>query len=178
MSKQDAVFATNESVLSHHWEMREATTDAPIGEISRLLGKSGHVVILERVARGGGATRWHYCIAIWEVSEVIATMRPGSNVGFFFDDRIRRSLYSDDIGIEILDIATAAGEVWIGRETGPSREFKMDFGGVEESMSMITKFKTGEAVLYGAFPAFEDDRVNSIVFTPPDPDGVVRPQPV
>jgi hypothetical protein len=158
--------------------MTESANNVPLGEISTLLEQSGHVVILERVARGSGATRWHYCSTIQDVIDDIATMRAGSRAGLFFDDRIRRSGYSDEIGIDILDIAASAGEVWAGREMGVSREFKMDFGGVEESMNMIAEFKTGEVVLYGAFPTFDDDRINSIVFTPPDLDGIARPQPV
>jgi hypothetical protein len=108
----------------------------------------------------------------------MTTAREGSQVGLFFDDRIHRDFYADEIGIDILDIATAAGEVWAGREMGAGSEFKMDFGGVEESMKMIAEFRTGEVVLYGTFPSFQDDRSDTIIFTPPDADGVVRPQPV
>ena len=146
-------------------------------EVSNLLAKSGHVVILERIARGGGATRWHYCCTLSEVRDVVKSMRPGSQVGFFFDDRIRRRSFSEDIAAEILDIASAVGEVCIGRATGAGNEYTMDLVGVEEAMSVTTGLKTGEVVLFGAFPSIEDDHIHSITFIPPDLDGVIRPQP-
>ncbi len=90
------------------------------------------VIILERVARGGGATRWFYCRSMAEVVALLPSFRPGSRVGFYFDDRIRREPFSDEVGEQINAIATATGEVFLGRDRLGEPELEMDVYSPEE----------------------------------------------
>ena len=56
--------------------------------LTPLVASSGRVIVLERVARGAGATRWFYCRTIGDVEEVLPRFRPGSRVAFLLDDGI------------------------------------------------------------------------------------------
>ena len=134
--------------------------------------------MVERLARGGGATRWFACRSLKEIEQILPEFRSGSRVGFFFDDRIRRLRYSETLEQTIWAELADGGEVFLGREMPSSLELDvehLDLTDCEESLAHIPK---GEAVYLGAFPSFDDDGVSCVVFTPPDSDGIVRPQPV
>jgi hypothetical protein len=72
---------------SHSFRLavRTAVSATPIGDL--LSAKSG--VVLERIARGGGATNWYYCPKKSSLEVVESKFSPGSIVSFYFDDRIR-----------------------------------------------------------------------------------------
>jgi hypothetical protein len=149
-----------------------------IERLTPLLAASGGAVVLERVARGGGDTRWFYCRTMAEVVEVLPILRPGSRVGFFFDNRIRREPFSEEIRHQMIDIATTTGEVLLGRERPPGPELEMDFLGPVELPERMANVPVGEVVYFGVFPSTDDDDgVSAVSYIPPDEDGVVRPQP-
>jgi hypothetical protein len=149
-----------------------------IERLTPLVASVDGVIILERVARGGGATRWFYCRSMAEVVELLPSFRRGSRVGFYFDDRIRREPFSDEVGERINAIATATGEVFLGRERLGEPELEMDFFSPEELPRRLSGQPVDEVVYYGVFPKTEDDGDSALIYTPPDDDGVVRPQPV
>lgn len=145
--------------------------------LAPLVDSSDVFVILERVARGGGATRWFFCRGLDQLEPVLQEIRPGSRVGFFFDDRVRREPLSDEVRVEIFDIAATTGEVLCGRARSSGPEIDMEFLDATEVEEYLVGMKSGEVVYFGVFPAI-DDGPASVSFTPPDSDGVVRPQPV
>ncbi|HEX4434612.1 MAG TPA: hypothetical protein VH012_07275 [Acidimicrobiales bacterium] len=143
------------------------------------LAEAGHgAIVLERVARGAGATRWYFCQAITELAAILPDLRSGSRVGFFFDDRIRREPFSDQVEAEIFDIAATTGEVLMGTQRTEGPEVQMDFLAASEISEAVAGVRSGETVYYGVVPAIEDDGVTCIAFVPPDEDGTVNPQPV
>lgn len=143
-----------------------------------LVTRSACAVVVERVARGGGATRWFACQTLDDVRAVLPQLRPGGRVGFFFDDRIRRTTYSDTLEEEIWSRLSRDGELFLGRERPPSLELEIELLDLRDCSESLARVRNGEVVYLGAFPTFEDDGHACVVFTPPDPDGVVRPQPV
>jgi hypothetical protein len=52
-------------------------------------------VVLERIARGGGATKWYECADESRLPALISRFSPGSVVSFYFDGRIQSDVYSD-----------------------------------------------------------------------------------
>jgi hypothetical protein len=113
-----------------------------------------------------------------EVEEVLPALRPGSQVGFFFDDRIRREPFSKRVRQQMTDIVTATGEVLLGREPPPGPELEMDFLDHEELPERLANVPLNEVVYFGVFPAIDDDGESAVSYIPPDKDGKVRPQPV
>ena len=143
-----------------------------------LFESSSGCVVLERIARGAGSTQWLFCRSLADVETILPRLRPGSWVGFFFDDRIRQGSFGPEVEQEIWDIATSTGEVLVGVELSDGLEIDMHYSDPEDLSEYTASLWVGQTVYYGEFPFIEDDGVRSISFTPPDADGVVRPQPI
>jgi hypothetical protein len=109
---------------------------------------------------------------------VLPNLRPGSKVGFFFDDRIRRRPLCEKVEAEIRDLAMTTGEVVLGKQRTDGPELQIDFLEVSEISEALSEVRPGEILYYGVFPTIEDDGISCVAFIPPDPDGTVRPQPV
>jgi hypothetical protein len=147
--------------------------------LNPLVAASGQVIVLERVARGGGATRWFYCRTMGDVEEVLPWLRQGSRVTFLLDDRIiRRVPLCDDVEADIWELATTKGEVFVGTQRPSSLEIDMALLDSSELEEHLASVRSGDIVFYGAFPTTDDDGVSVVSFIPPDDDGVVRPRPV
>jgi hypothetical protein len=153
-------------------------TDRFIETIGPRLESAGEVFILEKLASGGGATRWFHCETVLEVRNVMTYLRPGSRVGFFFDDRIRRRVNSPESQQEAVDLAFLNRELFVGQKDSHANELHMYLAEPTEVYFELAKVPIGQSVFFAAFPAFDDDGLNSFTFTPPDADGVTRPNPV
>jgi hypothetical protein len=158
-------------------KMAHEAEERLLERLVHLINSSDGCVILERVARGGGATRWFYCRDLDQLEPVLQQLRPGSRVGFFFDDRVRREPLSDQVRVEMFDIAATTGEVLCGRARSSGPELQMDLLDSTEVEEYLVGVKPGEIIYFGVVPAIGDGPA-SVSFTPPDGDGVVRPQPV
>jgi len=66
----------------------------------------------------------------------------------------------------------------VGVELSDGLEIDMHYSDPEDLSEYTASLWVGQTVYYGEFPFIEDDGVRSISFTPPDADGVVRPQPI
>jgi hypothetical protein len=60
--------------------MGDDVTRELIERLTPLAASSNGVGVLEKVARGAGATRWFFCRTISEIEEVLPQLRPGSRV--------------------------------------------------------------------------------------------------
>lgn len=139
--------------------------------------RAASAVVLERLARGGGGSRWYYCPDEAHLVAVETRLRPGSLVSFYFDDRIQSGLYSSDIKAKVLTIPAKSGPL-IGPLNNDGIEIDMivdvDPGELEEYNSVLLSAKR---VFYGEFPGSDSDEFNSITLTLPDADGVTRKHP-
>jgi hypothetical protein len=134
-------------------------------------------VVLERVARGGGATNWFYVTSPGQLGELAARFRPGSSVSFYFDDRIKCTMVDDEFIDDVLDIVVADGEAVVGFLAGDGLELDVDFvAGLGDLTEMLGARGSGTVAFVGAFPA-RDDGVDAVTFDLPDADGVVRRHP-
>src|SRR6266478_9998763 len=81
------------------------------------LGATG-AVILERIARGAGATEWYYCLDRDHLQSVERQLSLGSAVSFFFDDRIQSDFYSTELRSRVERIVAETGEAVVGTLCG------------------------------------------------------------
>jgi Enolase C-terminal domain-like len=77
--------------------------------VEKLLG-SRPAVVLERIARGGGATRWYWLTTVDDLQGLCDKLSPGSVISFYFDERIKYTPLDDEVTVRILDIAAATGD--------------------------------------------------------------------
>jgi hypothetical protein len=143
-----------------------------------LIQSCGGALVLERVARGGGATRWFFCPTVAVIDEVVGRLRPGSRVGFFFGAGLRREPFSDEIEAAMWDLVAKTGEVVFGRSQPHDPELEVCLLDSVYFSEAVSGVPAGEVVFFGVFPVIAHDGVTCVAFTPPEVDGVARPQPV
>jgi hypothetical protein len=135
-------------------------------------------VVLERIAMGGGATRWYYCPDGAHLEAVEAQLRPGSVVSFYFDARIQSGHYSPEIKSNAERTIAETGEVIIGVLGEDSLLIDVQMlTGLDELTEFASTIGSTSRVFYGVFPARDNDGVRAVTVTLPDTDGVIRPHP-
>lgn len=136
------------------------------------------VVVLERIARGGGATRWYRCSEPKDLDTVIDLLSPGSVVSFYFDDRIEEAAALEDLQRRATEWITEAGEAVVARLGIGEVHLAADIVcGPNDLADFLTDVHPGDRFFVGAFPGRDNDGIGALTFTLPDPDGIVRPQP-
>ena len=89
--------------------------------VQGLLRERGGAVVLERIARGGGAARWFRCASASDLQSIAARLSPGSRVSFYFDARLPYSPYSAEVAREIFRVMEDEGEAVVGTLGGRDR---------------------------------------------------------
>jgi hypothetical protein len=141
------------------------------------LGKHD-AVVLERIARGGGATRWYYCNSNASLNGIAANLRPGSVVSFYFDQRIADDFLSTDVKDRAEGILNETGEVIIGMLSDDMIHLNMEIvTGIDELSEYFNGIAPASRLFYGVFPARDNDGISAITVTLPDSDGIVRGHP-
>ena len=137
-----------------------------------------NAVILERLARGGGATRWYFCTNEDALRDISARLSPGSLVSFYFDGRIKHEPYSAVARATIERIICEEREAVVGylQEAGPRIEVQI-VAGPAELDELAPNLIASSSVFYGAFPARDNDGVRAVTIVLPDEDGIVRRHP-
>jgi hypothetical protein len=78
-----------------------------------LLAK-GRAIVLERIACGGGETRWYFCRDKQSFDQIEAAFTPGSVVSFYFDERIHPLSASSTADSETEQIIAHDRELVVG----------------------------------------------------------------
>jgi hypothetical protein len=138
--------------------------------------REASAVVLERIARGGGETRWYLITTPADLSEVIELLRPGSAVSFYFDGRIAES---DPTSAKDEILAIAARDInAVVAAYGDEPELRVDFvSGAADLADFVAELCPDERFLFGPFPGRDNDGFAAVTLDLPDPDGVVRPHP-
>lgn len=145
--------------------------------VPHLLQKSA-AIALERLARGGGATRWYFVERPEQLTALANRLSPGSSISFYFDHRIAHGPFSSQVTAEILRVAADDGDAVVGQLGPNGLEIEMDFVAGRSDLDSASKlFGPGEHVFYGRFPARDNDSVNAVTIDLPDRDGVTRNHP-
>lgn len=175
--RRSGVESTPHRTVTQYRSVDDSCT-ALLQRLRPLIRSRAPIVVVERLARGGGASRWFACRSLKEIEQILPEFRSGSRVGFFFDDRIRREPYSETLEQTIWAELADGGDVFLGREMPSNFELDVQHLDLTDCEDTLAHIPSGEIVYLGAFPLFDDDGVSCVVFTPPDSVGVVRPQPV
>lgn len=145
--------------------------------VTALLRK-GRAIVLERIARGGGAVSWFVCSNEETLAEINDRFKPGSVVSFYFDDRIK-SCRAEDLPLDDIDtIIGRTGECVVGRIS--DNGIDIDACDVCSSSEVRTEFSNLHAdamMIYGPFPARDYSPGSAITFILPDDDGAFRAHP-
>jgi hypothetical protein len=154
--------------------VRATLLTTPINDL--LAQKSA--IILERIAMGGGATRWYYYSDNIRLEAIEAQLRPGSIVSFYFDDRFQSGFYSLEIKLDAERIIAEIGEVVVGVLAKDGLHIAVEMvTGPNELAEFASNTNSSSRVFYGAFPAQDNDGARAVTVTLPDIDGVVRRHP-
>jgi hypothetical protein len=154
--------------------IHDKITDGAIGVRVQTTG----AIVLERIAMGGGATRWYSCPDSNHLAALEAQLSPGSQVSFYFDGRIHVAPASPDAAGPMKRIIAETGDVVAGVLASDDLHLDMQvISGPTEVDEFIAAVGDSEHLFYGPFPSSDDDGVNAITMVLPDLDGVVRPHP-
>lgn len=148
--------------------------------VPRLLAASSRgAVVLERIAAGGGDTRWYWLRDAAHLRLFSATVRPGSEVQFYFDGRIKTGPCDPDVRREARLIAERDGEVVLGTVATDGIE-AVDASHLPDASDLDEYFESlspGALLIYGPYPSRDGDDEDAVTLAMPDIDGVVRPHP-
>jgi hypothetical protein len=164
------------STRSHSYSstVHAALLATPINE---LLARNS-ALILERIARGGGATNWFYCNDQIQLKTVEAELSPGSVVSFYFDGRFQNAIYSSELRTNLEKVFSESGNIVLGVLGEDGLHLKVAFADyLEELKAVLPEFNFGVRLYYGAFPGRDNDGIRAVTVILPDEDGIVRAHP-
>lgn len=161
------------------WQGR-VVIDSPVPRLLR----TRQAVVLERIARGGGATDWYHCPDHAHLDAITTELHPGSVVSFYFDDRIAHRLYTPWLHQQMLQLmrslrdAGETGEIVVGQLAADGLHIEVDFPSGPRDLEEFTRTLGADSQIYvGLFPGRDDDGVDAVTLTLPDLDGITRAHP-
>ena len=132
-------------------------------------------VVLERLPRGGGATRWFSCETAAELRSVFAVLRPASRVSFYFDGRISQCSYDARLAETVARLLVDQGEIVLGTMSADGVEIDVDFPStIHEVDAQLAAAGSPARVFVGQFPAADNNDRDAFTVLVPDADGSVR----
>lgn len=138
----------------------------------------GPAIVLERVARGGGATAWYYCKDADRLEALKRLLKPGSVVSFYFDSRLHVAPQPEDLEPLVVTVLEHELECVVGALRTHTIEFTIDFvSSVSEWSEFVGDAVPFKLLMAGPFPSRENDGVKAITLTLPDTDGTTRCHP-
>lgn len=154
--------------------VRSAIGKTPVVHLSQ----TSAAVVLERLARGGGATNWYYCRVPEDLTLIETHLSPGSVVSFYFDQRFQFRAVSASAMLEIQQIIDNTSDAVVGivypREVRLNAEVVV---GANDLKDFFSSIPAQSQLCYGAFPGRDNDGIRAVTLTLPDRDGVIRAHP-
>lgn len=140
--------------------------------------RHGEAVILERIARGGGATNWYYCRSPSEMPTIEALLHPGSVVSFYFDGRVQHSRNSPELMNALEDKIHKNGELVVGLLGKDRIRIEATIVvSLEDLAELVSAIDTASELFHGAFPGRDNDGRQAVTITLPDADGSLGSHP-
>lgn len=144
----------------------------------RELVAAREAVVLERIARGAGATNWYYCRSAEQLDVVIERLRPGSVVSFYFDGRVGKISDIASLARRVEDVVASSRECVVAALAVGESRLSVDFvNGLQDLSEFLEDHSSSSVFFAGEFPGRDNDGYNAVTFTVPDEDGVVRGHP-
>jgi hypothetical protein len=91
-----------------------------------LAAGGGIAIVLERIARGAGATRWYGLLGEEQFDALLESLSPGSRVSFYFDGRIAVARFGEDVAEDVLRVAADDHDAVLGVFTPDGREMVVE----------------------------------------------------
>jgi hypothetical protein len=143
----------------------------------RLTSRWQYVVVLERLARAAGATRWYCAQSEPELSRVIDELRGGSCVSFYFDDQLRVDLDDEAARQQMFEAVSPAREIVLGYPTEGQIHVDTELvTGPSELSEVLMHHPEGGVVLWGPWPS-RTGSSSTVSIDLVDEDGVLRMHP-
>ncbi len=148
------------------------------GVPDRCASNTSGAVVLERLTRAAGATRWYRVDELADLDRLASRLSPGSCVSFYFDERLAHRRYDPQVAQAILEVAAADGEAVVGAFATDGFEIDMDFIADSSELEQYARaLAPGSMVFFGRFPGRDSDGDRAITLDLPDGDGIVRAHP-
>lgn len=145
---------------------------------SRIESGWERVVVLERLARGGGATKWYLIRSREDVEPVFEMFRGGSCVSFYFADQLHAEVDTDDARQRMFDELSVEGELVAGYPSEFNPELDMEIiSGPGELGSYVVSHPEGQVIVWGRWPGKDNDGRDAITINLVDDDGIIRSHP-
>lgn len=150
-----------------------------VGRVRALLASDGgQLVVLERLARGGGATNWWCVHDALSFNAVWRQLRPGSAVSVYTSECVGELRYFEEGRTRAQRILGRIGEVCLGLKDADDLAIEMEFvAGPTELADFEALLGLESRVFVGEYPPRVDDGVTGVTFVVPDTDGVIRDHP-
>lgn len=156
---------------------------AVVLQLERHTGLSGRlampwdrIVVLERIARGGGNTRWYLAKDQHDVRRAFALLNPGSRVTFYFAGPLHVEPVSDTVIGEMFAAVGVTDEIVIAAPDSDPLALDAEFvwGPSELTEYLMQPHSSGD-VMWGPFPGV--DEPDAITVRLVDADGILRRHP-
>src|SRR5215469_7465121 len=123
------------------WQGR-TIVDSPVPRMLR----TRPAIVLERIARGAGATNWYRCADHTRLTALTAELQPGSVVSFYFDNRIANRRYTPETREQMLqlmqslrDVPGESGEIVVGYLAVDQLHITADYPSGPEDLDEFTQ---------------------------------------
>jgi hypothetical protein len=144
----------------------------------RLAVEWRQIVILERLARAGGATRWFFISSQPMLEDVFDVLSGGSSVSFYFLGHLHVEVDDDATRQAMFGEITRSGELVLGYPAQGNSQLEMAIiSGPSELTECLILHPEGSLVVWGDWPAREDDGNDAITVDLVDADGMQRLHP-
>lgn len=136
------------------------------------------VVILERLARSGGAAKWFLARCRSEIEQLFDALRGGSCVTFYFANYLHVETDNAAARQRMFEEITSHGELILGYPITGSVEFTVEIiSGPSELSEFLMLRPEGALAVWGSWPPRANDGQNGITANLVDADGILRPHP-
>lgn len=144
--------------------------------LTDLLDAGQPLVIFERLAHGGGASKWYRLTTAEDLHTAAAQMRPGSLIQVFQDETMSAAPVGQIDPQALVEVARRQGEVLLG-PPGTGAELLLECLDPDEVEAELSRLDSNRTVYFGAPPQVGSSGLAEINFVLPDADGVVRRHP-
>lgn len=144
----------------------------------RLASPWRDVVVLERLAQGGGATNWFIARSLAELEVVFDNLCGGSCVSFYFAGQLRVEADTEQARQQMYAVITSVHELVLGYPSGSGVELDMNIiSGASELTEELMLHHQGAVVVWGPWPARVNDGQTGVTVNLVDADGTLRSHP-
>lgn len=143
----------------------------------------GSVVVLERMARGGGAIRWYFLTDPRDMADMASQLRPGSRVSLYFDGYLHRDTTGERVRGRMYEQMTIRGELVLGYPSSDAVEMRTDLVTGEAELTEVIVSEgldrpdSHRLLVWGPWPAPDDDGTRVITICLVDRDGQLHAHP-